>query len=168
MAEKEYDVDNDLIGNYVHLRDIAMNGNKFKSIDCLSKIPYLLRLDASKNKIKSVVGFFGNPESLQYLQFLNLFQNKIKELPEIHCKHLRELNLRANRIHDLSKLRGQNLPLLKKLVLKQNNIKSLVGLSDFPALEEIYLTENKVNSFKGLENLPNLKHLKLKKNLVEI
>ena len=137
LQEKELDDIGNDIGDYIHLRDINISSNKFTHINPIKNIPYLVRLDASKNEIKDVKEFFDDPEKLQYLQKIDLSTNKIKELPEMHTPALIELNMETNSISTAISFKG--LPNLLKLNLKQNKLKDCVGLANMPKVEVIYL-----------------------------
>lgn len=80
---------------------------------------------------------FKGIENLQFLQILNLSNNKIKEIPELNLSSLLELNLETNLIDNAREFKG--LPKLKKLNLKQNKLKDCTGLINCPELAVIYL-----------------------------
>lgn len=161
LKEKELDELGEELSNYIHLRDINISNNKFVHIKPLEHIPYLVRLDASKNEIKDI-DIFQDPEKLQFLQILKLDENKIKFLPEMNCKNVLEINLENNQIETAINFTG--LPNLLKLNLKQNKLKNCEGIANMPALKTLYLSENELQSFRGMENLPNLRKLRLKNN----
>lgn len=83
---------------------------------------------------------FKSIEKLQFLQILNLSNNKIKELPELNLGSLIELNLEGNLIDKATEFKG--LPKLKKLNLKQNKLKDCIGLINCPELDVLYLVNN--------------------------
>ena len=88
---------------------------------------------------------FKGIENLQFLQILNLSNNKIKELPELNLSSLLELNLETNLIDNAKEFKG--LPKLKKLNLKQNKLKDCTGLINSPELDVIYLVIFYTNIF---------------------
>lgn len=136
IVEKELDDIGEEIGNYNHLRDINISNNKFRHIKPLENINYLVKLDCSKNEIRELE-IFGSTEKLQFLQILNMSNNKIKELPELNLGSLIELNLETNLIETAREFKG--LPKLKKLNLKQNKLKDCAGLHNCPELDVLFL-----------------------------
>lgn len=108
---------------------------------------------------------FKSLDNLQFLQILNLSNNKIKELPELNLTALRELNLETNMIKTAAEFKG--LPSLKKLNLKQNKLSDCHGLANCPELDVLYLVKkyqiNRKNILIKLKidiNLINLSRLK--------
>jgi len=95
-----------------------------------------VKLDCSKNEIRDM-DIFKNIEKLQFLQILNLSNNKIKELPELNLVSLLQLNLEGNLIDKAHEFKG--LPKLNKLNLKQNKLKDCTGLINCPELDVLYL-----------------------------
>lgn len=164
LREKELDDIGEELNNYMHLRDINISTNKFSHVNPVGNMTYLVRLDASKNEIRDME-VFTFLEKLQFLQILNLKENKIKELPNLQTNSLTELYLEANSIETCINYTG--LPKLRKLNLNQNRLKSCEGLINMPELEVIYLNENNIKSMKGLEKLPKLRKLRLKNNKIE-
>ncbi len=165
LKEKELDEIGEDLSNFKHLRDVDISSNKFSHITPLQNSVYLVRLDASKNEIKDME-IFNIPEKLQYLQILNLKENKIKQVPEMFTKSLMTLNLENNSIDNCSLFRG--LPKLQKLNLNTNKLKTCEGLANMPMLEKLYLNENSITTLKGLEELNKLRKLRIKTNKIEI
>ena len=124
-------------------------------------MPYISKIDCSTNAIKDI-SIFAIDNSFQFLQILNLKQNRIKVLPKMDAVYLEEINLSENRINDCSQFIG--LPRLKKLNLNQNKIKSCKGLSNCLSLEVLYLNQNRIKNLEGIENLYPLRKLRLKTN----
>jgi len=100
----------------------------------------LVKLDCSKNEIREM-DIFKSIEKLQFLQILNLSNNKIKELPELNLGSLIQLNLEGNLIDKATEFKG--LPKLQKLNLKQNKLKDCTGLINCPELDVLYLVKYK-------------------------
>lgn len=96
LEEKEVELLGDAIKAYIHLRNINLNKNQLKSIDELSCLNDLLILTAIENQIEDISFLAG--DVLPHLQILNLSQNKIKNLPPIHAPMLKHLILNENEI----------------------------------------------------------------------
>ena len=108
-----------------------MMGNSIKDISSVNLVPYLLSLDASRNKIVNI-DCLTLDNKLEYLQDLNLSGNKIIELVPIKLPNLRVLNLSKNKIISLEKFAGHSM--LEKLDLKKNKLRKLSGLKNVPKL----------------------------------
>ena len=61
----------------------------------------------------------------------------------------------------------KDIQILRKLELRGNKLKSLVGFKAMPQLTELYLAENEISSLIGIEDLPSLATLHLRKNKIE-
>ena len=140
IIEKELDNIGEELNNFTHLRDINLSNNKFRHIRPLENMTNMIRIDANKNEIKEL-DIFKSLDKLQFLQILNLSENKIKILPELNLTALRELKLENNMISDAAEFKG--LPNLKKLNLKQNRLKNCIGMANCPELDVLYLV-NKI------------------------
>jgi Leucine-rich repeat (LRR) protein len=77
-------------------------------------------------------------EALQYLQKVDVSQNKITTLPAIQCTSLKKLVLDENQIHD-NNLAGH--PSLNTLSVNKNWLENCTNFSDMPALESLSLEE---------------------------
>ena len=148
IHEKELDDLGQDINKFTQLRNINASNNKLKEMSPLINMPYLSIVDFSINALKDM-SIFSNTEAFQYLQVLNLKQNKIKTLPEMHARYLKELNLSENKIVSCAEFKG--LPKLVKLNLSQNKLKSCEGLANCPELDVLYLNQNRLTSFEGIK-----------------
>ena len=164
LREKELDEIGEELNGFTEIRDFNVSNNKLPHINPIGNMPYLVRVDASVNEIKDV-NVLNNPERFQFLQILNLKQNKIHVLPEMQAANLLTMDLSENKINDCSQFKG--LPRLKKLNLNQNRLKDCMGLANCPNLEVLYVNGNRLTSIKGIENLPNLRKLRLRTNQIE-
>jgi len=97
---------------------------------------YLVRIDGNTNEIKDM-DIFSNPDKMQFLQYINLSINKIRELPKMCLSSLLELNLDQNEIASAEKFIG--LPNVGILRMRNNKLKSCEGLANMPKLTELYL-----------------------------
>lgn len=72
----------------------------------------------------------------------------------------------SNKIASLEGFSGEDCPHLKCLILSNNRLTNLEGLSKFPELEELYLASNQLTSMRGLEEFNNLKKLHMRGNKI--
>ena len=96
LEEKEIEVLGDAIKNYLHLRNINLNKNQLTSLNELQSLPNLLTLTCFENQIEDIS--FLSQSSHHFLQVVNLSQNKIKSLPLLTSPLLRHLILNENEI----------------------------------------------------------------------
>ena len=80
---------------------------------------------------------FSDSNKFQFLQRLNLKENKIKELPQMFMRYTTDINLETNLISSANRFDG--LPELVTLNLKQNKLKECIGLVNMPKLLCLYL-----------------------------
>jgi len=150
--EKEVEVLGDDIKSYVHLRNINLNKNQLRSISELGELNDLLILNAVENQIEDISFLSQNVN--QHLQILNLSQNKIKSLPAISAPMLKHLILNENEIESCAGFTGhQTLTILE---LRKNKLGNCDGLGNMPDLKELYLAENPLVSIGQLHTLPSL------------
>ena len=76
IHEKELDDLGEDIKSYTQIRNFNGSTNKIKDINILANMPYISIIDFSTNSIKDI-SVFNTTEAFQYLQILNLKQNKI-------------------------------------------------------------------------------------------
>ena len=164
LREQEIDDLGKDINNFTQIRDFNVSTNRITHINCVGYMPYLIRIDASVNEIKEI-SCLNNPSMFQFLQTLNLKQNKIHVLPEMQAANLLTMDLSENKLKDCSAFKG--LPRLKILNMNSNHMADCVGLANCPNLEVLYLNGNRITSLKGLEELPNLRKLRLRQNRIE-
>lgn len=161
LENKELDIVSDELKNYRHLRYVNLSGNHFDSIQVMSELPYILKLELRGNRINSLE-VFNNASNFHYLQVLDLSKNMIQALTALHVPKLVNLKLSNNLIADIRNFQGHSS--LKVIDLRGNKLKSLAGLHSIPTLEELWLAENTITSLTGLKDLPNLKKIHLRKN----
>lgn len=164
LKEKELDDIGTDLNNFTQIRDFNASTNKLPHINPIGNMPFLVRVDASVNEINDIQ-VLNNPDRFQFLQILNLKQNKIKVLPEMQAKNLFFMDLSENKIKDCSAFKG--LPKLKKLNLNQNRLSDCTGMAHCPELEVLYLNNNRITSLKGMSDLPALRKLRLRTNQIE-
>ena len=86
------------ISNYSLLQIIKLNNNQLKSLDAIDKLRYLMVLEVKTNQIENLEFMAEDENELQYLQKVDLTQNKIDNLPHILCKQIYRLILDENEI----------------------------------------------------------------------
>jgi len=100
---------------------------------------------------------------------LYLNKKKIKNINEIegleNLKQLKKLFLRENQIKDIVGLK--TLTSLEELYLDFNSITEVIGIEYLKKLRVLSLHNNKINSIKNLENLHNLEELYLGQNRIK-
>jgi Leucine-rich repeat (LRR) protein len=117
----------DIIDRYKTLRFISFSNNRIKDISPLSSpnLNNLITLDLSKNRISNPsISFHAG------LQYVNLSENRIKEIPDDAFPHpfLTYLNLNGNKIDKINGINNEEIP-LKYVELRANKLKSCDGLN---------------------------------------
>ena len=128
------------------------------------QIKTIVRLDASKSRITTLVGIEQLPNLIQ----LDLSDNQISDiLPLENLTHLEKLNLRNNNITDLSPL--ANLIALEYLNVHSNpEIESIAPLENLSNLQTLILANVSVEEdLKVLQNLKHLTYLNLRRSGVK-
>ena len=98
-----------------------------------------------------------NMQTLKYLQKVDLTQNKITKLPQLQCPLLKKLILDENEIATCS-LKGH--PALKVLSLNKNKLVSGEGIVGLRQLVQLDIQENEtLTSLTGMYDFPLLKKL---------
>lgn len=152
-----------LLEQYQHLRQIDLSGNSVEDVSPLSKLSHVLSLNLASNSITTIDSWA--PEDLQHLLFLDLSGNQLSSLPKLHMPALRRANFAKNSIASCELFGGHAT--LKGLVLSENKLTSVVGLTDMPQLETLELGQNSLQNFEGLQRLPSLQSLSISKNSFE-
>jgi len=84
---------------YVHLSNFNLSKNAdLRDVNIVSDLPHLINFQASGCAIKDMDFMSTCPQSLQYLQWLDLSINKITELPGLRQPQLTKINLSENAI----------------------------------------------------------------------
>lgn len=125
---------------------------------------YLLELQAKTNQITSIAFMAESPDTLKYLQKVDLSQNKITEVPQIQCPSLFNLNLEEN---EIAKITLNEHTRLKNLVLNKNKLTTCEGMTKLHRLETLSIAENELHTLNGLEELPVLTTLNVSGNKIE-
>jgi Leucine-rich repeat (LRR) protein len=125
----------------------------------------LIRLDLSKNKIKSI-SVFTIEESFPNLKWLDVSNNKFIELPGIKCPKLEYFDISYNKLEKINEgwVGHSNIKVLKSV---DNKFKNLAPFKNMPKLEELYLANNMLTSISGSENNGSLRLLHLRRNKID-
>ena len=144
------------------VRVVKLNTNALTSIAEVSKCQYLLELQAKTNQIASLE-FMCNKETLNYLQKVDLSQNKLTSLPKIECPALKSLVLDEN---EIAAIELTNHKSLTTISLNKNKLTAL-NLSYVYELTSLSVAENEIANLEGLQYVDNLKKLNLNTNKLE-
>ncbi|XP_011564278.3 leucine-rich repeat-containing protein 23 [Plutella xylostella] len=149
----------DAMLSFKHLQYIDVSHNKLTlvNLQVLTKLPYVLFLQADDNKLDSAAL---NP--MEYLQVIVMNYNKITSVSDVYQPELSTLELGHNKIDEVKFER--KLTKLRCLDLRYNNIKVMSDICDLQCLDSLYLAGNKVKSLAGLDKLENLRILHLRFN----
>lgn len=125
-----------LISSYKHLREITLRHNFLSEFDNLLYLKYLVSLDLSNNRIEDIRSL-DNAEILPFLSELDLSHNKIKRLVNIPLPRLQILVLSNNEIHQIE-FEGNNT--LERIDLKNNKLRDISKLSGLSKLKWLDLS----------------------------
>ncbi|EGR29281.1 leucine rich repeat protein [Ichthyophthirius multifiliis] len=151
----------ELLTQYENLRFINFSNNLITDIHTITKIKYLTHLNLSNNQIDSL-SVFNIPNTLNFLQELNLSGNKLTQLTPFKLRSLQKLNLNKNEITTCQEFRGHHT--LAILEMRKNKLSDLKGIENSPNLQCLYVAENNITNINDLGKLPHLKILHLRKN----
>ena len=129
------------------LTSLDLSDNSVSDINpaAVHLVPKLRSLNLSQNSLESVA----NLSTLSDLEDLNLSNNRIAQLPDLHTKlgNIKSLNLAQNRISSLdglAKLYGLvSLDVSRNRIAELDTIRTVAAL---PCLEELTLTGNPVTT----------------------
>jgi len=109
---------------------------------------------------KDIASLLENPKSIlhkRYIKFnqqILLIKNNVLDLSDQEIIDLRDIKHLSSH------------PNIKKLILDNNEISTILGLKGLTKLEELCLRNNKITEIKGLSSLVNLKILRLEDNKI--
>merc|ERR1719234_201371 len=151
----------DAIRTFVHLQFVNVSHNKLRSLEPLSKLPYLLHLCASHNFLERTQTF-GPPRQMETC---DLSFNSLVEIGDWSAhKYLRELNLKGNLIPRIPDGGLRFNKCLRMVDLSQNHLRKIENFP--PKIEALFLSQNQITSLDGIQNLPELQVLNVKQNLI--
>lgn len=152
------DVPKDFIQSCVNLREIRYISNEAWQLPAsLSLASRLTQLDISNNRLEQLE--HAELDRLPHLLSIKMSNNKLKHLPSYfgQFKHLRSLNVSSNYIEAFPDFLC-NLKELVDLDISFNTVKSLPYIGQLATLERLWATNNLLqgifpDSFRGLKNL---------------
>ncbi|GMH61887.1 hypothetical protein TrST_g1057 [Triparma strigata] len=166
----------DVISNFPNLQVVNLSENSISDLSPLAKLPYLLKLDCSKNSLKECLDYdvpVCNEESLladgessigSMLHEAKCSFNEISSIRDLSGhRFLHTLDLGNNQIEKIQGL--QNLEMLTTLILSNNKIGMIEGLEGLPIVN-LNLECNLLTSIDNLDKLPRLEKLYLNDNKI--
>lgn len=149
-SEKELTHLGNKVQAYTNLKYVTLSKNQITALDPVSKLPHVLHLAASENRITKEGIACMLEADLPWCQNLDLSINALSGVvPLSLLGRLRILDLQQNQITTLEGFDGhQNIEVLK---LQQNQLESLAGLGNLPKLKKLLLNENKLTSLEGID-----------------
>jgi hypothetical protein len=149
----------DLLRQYRNLQEVDVSDNRLRTLDFLDGLPFLLRLNASRNLL-TTVNTFAAPRQLETADFS---YNLLGELGnwQVH-RHLKRLSVKGNFLEQI----GTGLQLCEYLTVLDvscNNLQDLRGL-DGLHLVELYASANSLTHLEGMHLLADLQVLAVADN----
>lgn len=136
-----------VLENYVHLQKINLSNNVIMRLDPLKFIPYLLLVNLSSNKVRSIEPLEG---FLQYLISFNLSKNMLTKLTPLTMPDLKKVNLSGNQIAVCEEFGGH--PTIEVLDMSDNLLEDLSGMQNMPSLVTLSVARNQIKSLKSRPN----------------
>merc|ERR1712151_248456 len=153
------------LNQYEFIQHINLSKNDIRDISTFVSFPHLLTINCSQNSIRSIQFMEEFSSHMQFVQAIDLSQNKITELTNIPQPRVTRVNLSENEISRTDEFKGHDA--LLSLDLKKNKLISLAGIANMPLLTELNISENEIKDLIPLKNLPSLKKLNATTNKLE-
>lgn len=134
------------ISKYTALRNIELKTNYIRSLDTFTKLPNLVTLDLTENKVTSISHI-----KFPTLEYLNLSLNAILFVDFIIAPKLKKLDLSQNKIFFISPRSFVDTPELEELNLSTNALKSIEEHS-FTGLKKLKILKLDNNQLEKLDN----------------
>ncbi|NXM83061.1 LRC23 protein, partial [Oenanthe oenanthe] len=150
-----------LLERFIHLRYVDLSKNKLKDLAPLSSLTQLLWLKVDRNLLTSA-----SMQEMPYLQVISFDSNQIMDLEGITHPLLASLSLKENKIKTVLGLSQDQLFSLQVLELRGNEIETTAGLG-VSKLKKLYLAKNTISRLEGLEEFEQLETLHLRDNKLE-
>mmetsp|Transcript_11788 Transcript_11788/g.14014 ORF Transcript_11788/g.14014 Transcript_11788/m.14014 type:complete len:615 (-) Transcript_11788:555-2399(-) len=154
-------VDAHLLTKHPQLQKVVLKGNYLKDIKSLGKLPHLIHLDVSKNRIDDCLNIQPPTTCLRFADLSFNYLTAIRDLSAFQS--LVTLKLDDNLIKEIKGLSA--LVTLRKLSLRNNQLSSVTGLETL-SLQELDVTNNKIPSLEPLASIKTLQKLHAGQNLL--
>lgn len=156
--------------SYQNIVFLDLYDNQIERISNLDGLKCLTVLLLGKNRITDISGIISVKNTLRVL---DLHGNKITNLSQkiSQLQELRSLNLAGNSLKQILHDDFKNLIHLKELNLKRNKIRKLNGFDDFRSLERLWLCHNdlqKIDDMSAIAKAINLKEITVDNNPVSL
>ncbi|HDV5711237.1 TPA: leucine-rich repeat domain-containing protein [Legionella pneumophila] len=147
-----------LQGN-VEISELDLSNNLIGDIEFINNIK-VIKLNLSDNKIIQSRNSLVNNE----IQYLNLNGNLITDIDFKGIKNLKSLEIKRNKISDISRLElNENLIMLD---LSENHISSLSALPKLKNLNTLIVSDNSLSDLNFLRKHKNIENLVVKNNKI--
>ncbi|WAR26726.1 LRGUK-like protein, partial [Mya arenaria] len=166
-------IDIQVLANFTELQKVEIPYNEITDLSPLSDLPYLLILNASHNKLSTVLDF----KPPRNLKEVDLSFNEIEVISDLSAHHslmklnLDKLSLAHNKIGKMQGLNGLPIQYLNlRINFSGNKIRSLKGLQNHDLLESLDLEDNEVidiSEIKFIKEMPMLRQLNLLRNPIQ-
>ncbi len=148
------------LSSLVHLRKIDLGANRIRKMDEseLSGLVNLEELWLGKNKIEKIEGI----SSLKKLRRLDVQSNRLTSIEGLtgQIDSLEELYLARNGIDDEGAMKEGGLQLqftnLTTIDLSKNRLKTCRPFAHLDSLNDLWLSENEIGTFEDVEHLSRL------------
>lgn len=168
----------DGIEHFVVLSDVNLAFNEITDVSPLAELPHLHAVELGHNHIPSLPQFasadslvslelsYNRLDSMAWLtslrfpilEILAVAHNRIADAaPLASLENLRELNVRSNRIQDLTPV--WQLGQLDMLDAGGNHVSDISRIDALPKLRRLFLDKNRISSIDSLRALENLEQL---------
>lgn len=141
--------------------DLSDNG--ITDISALNKLPHLVNVNLSCNRIASIPLFDRPP--LKFIQDLDMSRNQLMSMENSdQFKLLHNLCLDQNLIRKMSVL--DSCKYLSRLSLRHNGVTEITGVSNLSGLIMLDLSHNRIKMVDGIGSCQSLRELNLSHNFV--
>lgn len=158
------------------LEELDISFNRFKDLHLLSKFKHLKWLNMENSRNERSKFNFKFLRKLRKLAYFKYSEAMIRDLEKTYrpltsyfnnirfCKNLKHLYLKCSGIGNVDVLKVCKA--LEYLILDENEISDITGLSELKYLKEVSLVSCKLRNIEGLKNKPCLTKLDISDNFI--